>query len=185
MFGALCHDFGKPTTTKFQEGRIRSRGHDHAGIELSVMFLERLHAPTKLIARVSALVHHHLAPALFDLNGATERAYRRLARKLDAAAVTMELLSRVARADYLGRTTPDALAGRAPPIDAFLCRAAELEVEHKNIPDVVMGRHLLARGLEPSARFGEILSACRDVQDETGSTDPDEILGSVLGPESG
>src|SRR5205085_1800330 len=27
MLAALCHDFGKPATTKFEEGRIRSRGH--------------------------------------------------------------------------------------------------------------------------------------------------------------
>ena len=31
MLGALCHDFGKPPTTEFVDGRIRSRGHDEAG----------------------------------------------------------------------------------------------------------------------------------------------------------
>ncbi len=184
MFGALCHDFGKPETTEFQDGRTRSRGHDFAGVEISEAFLERMRAPHALIHRVGALVHHHLAPALFDQNGATGRAYRRLARKLGSAGVTIELLGRLARADHLGRTTPDALAGRAAPVDAFLHRAAELAVERDSAPDVVMGRHLIARGLEPSARFGEILSACRDVQDETGATDPDEILRRVLHPES-
>jgi len=103
------------------------------------------------------------------------------ARKLAAAGVTMELLGRVARADHLGRTTPDACAGQAGPIDAFLRRAAELEALHESAPDVVKGRHLIARGLEPGVHFGEILTACRDVQDETGSDDPDEILRIVLG----
>ena len=184
MFGALCHDFGKPATTEFQDGRIRSRSHDRAGVPPSEAFLERLRAPRVLIVRVGALVQHHLAPALFDKNGATERAYRRLARKLDDAGVTMELLGRVARADHLGRTTPDALAGLAEPIDAFVRRATELAIERESAPDVVMGRHLIARGLEPGARFGEILSACRDVQDETGAEDPDEILRCVLGARS-
>jgi tRNA nucleotidyltransferase (CCA-adding enzyme) len=180
MFGALCHDFGKPATTETLEGRIRSRGHDFAGIEPSKAFLERMRAPRALVVSVVALVHHHLTPTGFDTSGATERAYRRLARKLDAAGVTLQLLGRVARADHLGRTTPDALAGRAAPIDAFLSRAAELAVERESPPDVVLGRHLIARGLEPGKHFGEILSACRDVQDETGSTDPDEILRRVL-----
>ncbi len=32
MLAALCHDFGKPSTTEFVEGRIRSRGHEEAGV---------------------------------------------------------------------------------------------------------------------------------------------------------
>ena len=96
----------------------------------------------------------------------------------------MELLSRVARADHLGRTTPDALAGEAEPIDAFVRRASEIATLHESSPDVVMGRHLIARGFEPGTRFGEILSACRDVQDETGGSDPEEILRRVLDDES-
>jgi hypothetical protein len=40
----------------------------------------------------------------------------------------------------------------------------------------VQGRHLIARGHEPSPRFGEILDRCREVQDETGLRDPDAIL---------
>jgi tRNA nucleotidyltransferase (CCA-adding enzyme) len=32
MLGALAHDFGKPATTEFIEGRIRSREHEQAGI---------------------------------------------------------------------------------------------------------------------------------------------------------
>jgi hypothetical protein len=34
--------------------------------------------------------------------------------------------------------------------------------------------------LTPSPRFGEILAACREVQDETGWEDPERILGRVL-----
>ena len=33
MLGAVCHDLGKPATTEFVEGRIRSRGHESAGKE--------------------------------------------------------------------------------------------------------------------------------------------------------
>ncbi len=32
MLGALLHDVGKPSTTAFEDGRIRSRGHEAAGV---------------------------------------------------------------------------------------------------------------------------------------------------------
>ena len=43
-----------------------------------------------------------------------------------------------------------------------------------------MCRHLIARGYKPGAWFGQVLSACRDVQDETGWDDPERILDRVL-----
>ena len=46
--------------------------------------------------------------------------------------------------------------------------------------DVVQGRHLQARGLEPGPHFGDILARCRDLQDETGWIDADKILDKVL-----
>ena len=32
MLAALAHDFGKPATTEFTDGRLRSRGHEEAGV---------------------------------------------------------------------------------------------------------------------------------------------------------
>ncbi|HEX7957853.1 MAG TPA: HDIG domain-containing protein, partial [Pyrinomonadaceae bacterium] len=42
MLAALCHDFGKPATTEFAEGRTRSRGHEEAGVAPARAFLDRL-----------------------------------------------------------------------------------------------------------------------------------------------
>jgi tRNA nucleotidyltransferase (CCA-adding enzyme) len=184
MLGALCHDLGKPATTEWSdeaEGtRIRSPGHDRAGIPPTHALLERLHASKALVAAVCALVEHHLAPALFVRQGAGPRGYRRLARKLEAAGVSLDLLVRVARADHLGRTTDEALAGVFPAGDAFLATAAALDVSRHGPADVVLGRHVLARGVPPGPAVGRILDACRAVQDETGETDPDRILDAVL-----
>ena len=180
MFGALCHDLGKPATTERIGGRIRSRGHDVAGIAPTRALLGRMRAPCALLDRVVALVEHHLAPALFIGNGATAKGYRRLARKLERAGASLELLVRVARADHLGRTTADALAGRFDAGDAFLAAARTCRVEHAAPRDVVLGRHLIARGLQPGPGFAPILERCRDVQDETGWTDPDRILDRAL-----
>ena len=182
MFGALLHDVGKPPTTAVENGRVRSPGHDVRGVPLAVAFLERMRAPVELVVRVSALVEHHLAPALFIKNGAAAKGYRRLARKLGAAGASVELLLRVARADHFGRTSDEALARQFPAGDEFLAKARDLAVEHQAPRDVVLGRHLIARGLTPGVEFGRILERCRELQDETGWADPERILGQVLGP---
>ena len=181
MFGALLHDVGKPPTTVTEDGRVRSPSHDVRGVALAEAFLARMRAPLELVSRVCALVEHHLAPALFVKQGATAKAYRRLARKLGAAGASAELLVRVARADHLGRTTDEARARVFPAGDEFLARARELAVERVPPKDAVLGRHLIARGMKPGVEFGAILERCREVQDETGWTDAEQILGRVLG----
>lgn len=180
MFGALCHDLGKPATTVVRGGRVRSPSHSKAGIAPTRALLARMRAPNELVDRTCALVEHHLAPALFDKDGAKAGAYRRLARRLAHSGVSMELLARVARADHFGRTTAEALARAFPAGDRFLARAGELEVAEEAPRDVVQGRHLIARGLVPGPSFGPLLTRCREVQDERGWRDPDRILDAVL-----
>ncbi len=177
MFGALCHDFGKPATTFVDDdGRVRSPNHEAVGEAPTREFMARMRAPHRLTDRVVALVVYHLAPAMLPRQGATPRAYRRLARKLGEADVSIELLARVARADHFGRHTPDALARENPSGEAFLERARELAVEAKPDPDVVLGRHLIERGLKPGRHFRPILDRCREIQDETGLREVEAIL---------
>ena len=180
MFATLCHDFGKPETTMEIDGRIRSRGHDRAGVAPARAFLSRLRASGELVGRVAALVEHHLAPTLLIEQGASSKAYRRLARNLEGAGVSMQLLERVARADHLGRTTEGARQQLFEAGDAFLAQADLLALGVRGPRDVVLGRHLIARGHTPSRQFAEILDRCREIQDETGLTDPDAILARVL-----
>ena len=180
MLGALCHDLGKPATTERIDGRVRSYRHDVAGVAPTRALLGRMRAPGALVDRVAALVEHHLAPALFVRNEATAKGYRRLARKLERAGVGIELLVRVARADHLGRTTVSALAGRFDAGDAFLAAARAHSVEHAAPRDAVLGRHLVARGMKPGPGFAPILERCREIQDETGWTEPERILDRAL-----
>ena len=98
MWAALLHDVGKPATTMEEGGRIRSPRHDEVGVGLTESLLERLRASKALIQQVAALVRYHLAPALLPSNGAKDKAYRRLSRRLAQAGVGFRLLYRVARA---------------------------------------------------------------------------------------
>ncbi|MCA8961962.1 MAG: HD domain-containing protein [Planctomycetes bacterium] len=180
MYGALCHDLGKPTTTFTDEdGRIRSPNHEPEGVEPTEQLLHRLRAPTLFTKRVAALVRHHLAPAMYPRQNASPKAYRRLARRFGEVDLPLTLLEKLARADHFGRTTPDAIAREHPAGDEFLAKTAELHIEERPTPDVVLGRHLIARGLRPGRHFGPILDRCREIQDESGEQDPETILALV------
>ena len=153
MLGAVCHDLGKPSTTALIDGRIRSMEHEEAGVEPALRLLDRLNVHTidgfDVRAQVVGLVANHLKPGMFyKAETVGDGAFRRLAHKVD-----LELLARVARADCLGR------AGRfdCSAMDWFLARARALGVEHQPPAPLLLGRHLLALGLAPGPRVGEIL----------------------------
>src|SRR5947199_164721 len=69
MLAALAHDFGKPATTAFVDGRTRSRDHEEAGVPATETFLDRLNLHTldgyDVRAQVIALVRDHLKPGEF------------------------------------------------------------------------------------------------------------------------
>jgi tRNA nucleotidyltransferase (CCA-adding enzyme) len=168
MLAALCHDFGKPATTEFIEGRTRSRGHDVAGVAPAISFLDRLKIFTldgyDVRSQVVALVQEHLKPGEFYLRREeiTDGAFRRLARRCE-----LDLLYRVARADSLGRNAPWVPRERwydAAAQEWFINRARELSVESRPPAAILMGRHLLEMGLKPSPRVGEIVRAVYEMQ---------------------
>lgn len=183
LFATLCHDFGKPATTRERRGRITAYAHDAAGAPIARRFLERLRAPRALVDEVEALTRRHLAPALYPRQGAKRPAYRRLAREMAAAGTTLEALLRVATADQLGRTSDNALPRRFPEGEAFREQAEAAGVFRAPPEDAVSGRHVLARNVAPGKQVGRILDRSREVQDETGETDPDEILDRIISEE--
>ena len=46
MLSAVCHDLGKPATTAMIDGRVRSPGHEAAGVPLATAILDRLNLNT-------------------------------------------------------------------------------------------------------------------------------------------
>jgi tRNA nucleotidyltransferase (CCA-adding enzyme) len=95
----LCHDLGKPATTREDDGRITSRGHEPEGESLTKCFLERLTNRQDMADEVLPLVLCHLRPrALYDAQ-ASDSAVRRLAQQVKR----LDRLVRVARADHAGR----------------------------------------------------------------------------------
>ena len=154
MLGALCHDLGKPATTAFIDGRIRSIDHEQAGVEPARALLDRLNVHTvsgfDVRAQVLGIVAHHLKPLAFYKAPQTvgDGAFRRLAQKVD-----MELLARVAESDCRGRAGQFDCSG----IAWFVARARELGVQHEAPAPLLKGRHLMALGVPPGPGMGAIL----------------------------
>ena len=153
MLGALCHDLGKPPTTAFIDGRIRSLDHEQAGVDPASAVLDRLNIHTMdghdVRRNVLGIVAHHLKPGMFrQAATVTDGAFRRLAQKVD-----LELLAIVARADCEGRGG----GFDCSAMEWFLERARELGVQHAPPEPILKGRHLLALGLTPGPRIGQIL----------------------------
>lgn len=173
MLGAVCHDFGKPATTAFIDGRIRSLSHEEAGVAPAGALLDRLNVHSidgfDVRKQVIGLVAHHLKPGMWhkvrDQVGGGP--FRRLAQKVD-----LELLARLAKADCLGRTG----SFDCSAMDWFLERARTLGVEHRPPPPLLLGRHLIALGLSPGPQIGEILRQVYEKQLDGAVTTTEEAV---------
>jgi tRNA nucleotidyltransferase (CCA-adding enzyme) len=161
MLATLCHDLGKPATTRFERGRVRSPGHEEAGVLQTQSLLDRWNVHTLLgydvRKQVLALVGNHLKPGQLydDRDKVSDGAIRRLAGKCEPL-----LLYKVARADCLGRT------GNFAPtaMEWFLERARELEVTRRPPDPLLRGRDVLALGLPPGPEVGRIVRAVYERQ---------------------
>ena len=159
----VCHDFGKPATTARdpRTGRIRSLGHDEAGVAPTLSFLRRLTNEERLLREIPPLVRCHMQPFAMWKSGVSDAAVRRLALKV----TRIDRLLRVAHADDEGRP-PELAGGSSGGADLkWLAAAAErLRIADAAPKPLLMGRHLIDMGYRPSAQFKVWLDACFDAQ---------------------
>lgn len=173
MLGAVCHDLGKPATTAFVDGRIRSLEHEEQGVPPARSFLDRLNVHSlqgyDVRREVLGIVANHLKPGMFckAQPPVGDGAFRRLAQKVD-----LELLARVARADCEGRGG----GFDCSAMDWFVNRARELGVEHAPPEPLVKGRHLLELGVKPGPAVGEVLEQVYERQLDGSVADFDAAL---------
>lgn len=154
----LCHDLGKPATTRERDGRMTAYNHEQAGVAPTRTLLARWTRESRLVDEVTPLVARHLAPVQLHGGGAGAAAVRRLAK----AVGRIDRLVRVARADQRGR--PPLVVDEFEAGDWLLARAAELGVLDAPPEPLVRGRDLIALGLRPGPTFGPLLDACYQAQ---------------------
>jgi tRNA nucleotidyltransferase (CCA-adding enzyme) len=131
VLSALTHDFGKAEKTQMEEGVIRSKGHEEAGVAPARKFLERIFANPKarltsdITKKVLPLVAEHLKPKYFWDNEVNQninqtKAVRNLSYRLetgdrkhypDGGNTSIYLLALLAEADQRGRN-PSGIASK-------------------------------------------------------------------------
>lgn len=157
MFAALLHDVGKATTTIMNEtGRWISPQHAEEGVEPAKAFLRSIKAPHAFADHVGPLVAEHMVHV--SVNEPTKRVVRRLANRLGKTNLAM--LARVCEADHSGR--PPKPGGK--PLESWLAIAETLDLDSQKPKSILMGRHLIERGMQPSPEFGELLKRAFEAQ---------------------
>ncbi len=153
-FAVLCHDFGKPSCTRYDpvRKRIRSLGHDDEGVAPTETFLRRLTDDERFIAQVLPLVRLHMRPFAMWRDKSSDGAIRRVIRQVEK----MERLIRVAIADDMGRPP---FPSEPEPFRWLEQETARIAAADSAPKPFVQGRDLLAMGMKPGPEFKRILDA--------------------------
>lgn len=172
LFAALLHDAGKAATTvKSEQGRWVSPGHAEEGMPIARRFLKALRAPGWVTDLVPPLVAEHMVhmshPADRD---PTPRLIRRLSHRLMPANI--RLWAALCEADYSGR--PPLPPGN--PVARWEEIALQQEVENARPGPLLLGRHLIDRGVAPGPAMGRLLKTAYEAQLDGAFDDLDGAL---------
>ncbi len=173
MLGSLCHDYGKALTTKVEDGRIRSKGHEEAGEVPARSFLANFIFGHDMTDRVVRITKDHLKTTqywkLLTKGEVDEKQYanilRRLLRRLEG--VTVETFLAVTEADKRGRGVQNAEA--EPYLEGAVFRAtlAKFDLENQACTPLVSGGELVSElGLQPGPKIGQFMMAIENARDE-------------------
>ncbi|MBW3538015.1 HD domain-containing protein [Candidatus Parcubacteria bacterium] len=162
LFGALCHDLGKATTTELREKRgvmrITAHGHEAAGVEPTKQFLEGIKLGRDVINKVLPIVREHL----YHVHNPepSDKQLQKFAQRLQPANI--RLWDLVSRCDSNGR------GGEFVPQTAsykLYERSLELKVAERPAAPIVNGRDLIAElDMAPGREFTPILNYLYDAQ---------------------
>jgi tRNA nucleotidyltransferase/poly(A) polymerase len=149
----LLHDIGKPPTYSFDEAdqRIRFNGHDQIGAGMAIEIMTRLRFSNEEIDTVVEAIRNHMV-----FKDTPNMRPAKLRRFMGRGNFPLEL--ELHRVDCLGSH------GDLETYDLLVNKQKEFENE-PIIPDALLnGRDLIALGLKPGPRFGEILEAVQTAQ---------------------
>jgi putative nucleotidyltransferase with HDIG domain len=174
VLSVLFHDIGKPPTSSVdEEGRIRFNGHDRIGAEMTEELMQRLRfSRAEIDATVEAVRQHMVFKDVPNMRIA------RLKRFMARPTFVDEL--------ELHRVDCASSHGMLDNYEFLQRKRDEFANEPIIPPPLVSGDDLIALGMKPGPRFGEILEAVETRQLEGGLCDREEALAWVkkeYGPE--
>jgi poly(A) polymerase len=167
VFSVLFHDIGKPPTSMVdEEGRIRFNGHDRVGAEMTEAIMERLRfSRAEIDATVEAVRQHMVFKDVPNMRVA------KLKRFMARPTFNDEL--------ELHRVDCASSHGMLDNYEFLLKKKEEFANEPIIPPPLVTGDDLIAIGLKPGPKFGEILEAVETRQLEGALKDREEAIAWV------
>ncbi|HXE71133.1 MAG TPA: HD domain-containing protein [Candidatus Nitrosotenuis sp.] len=175
LLGSLCHDLGKPATTRLRRHkgveRLRALGHPEAGRGPAQSLLSRWTFGLAVERGALVLTTQHLAPG--QLYGQLQRgemnqeqyanAVRKLLKRIHP--VSWRVLLAGCEADFRGRGLPgqEKAVFAAGEMLARTVRARGLEDEA--VRPLLLGRDLLARGVTPGPQVGDYIRRIEEARD--------------------
>lgn len=180
LYAALCHDLGKTVTTIEKDGRIRSPGHDEAGVPLCKSMLSRITSRKDLLHKVPLLIRRHMQPSQLIKSHSGDGAYKRLASYFDKQ-VTIEQLVLLCYADKQGRNGENHIPFTEldPGITRFKEHAEKLGILYGPEEPILHGKDL-ALFVAPGPEMGRLLDKAYALQINRGIIDKERLLGMIV-----
>ena len=164
VFSVILHDVAKPVTSIVDEtGRIRFNGHDRIGAEMTEQIMERLRFSRAEIDATVEMVRQHMV-----FKDVPRMRVAKLKRFMARPTFEEEL--------ELHRVDCASSHGMMDNYEFLLNKRAEFANEPIIPPPLVRGEDLIALGLRPGPKFGEILEAVETRQLEGGLRNREEAL---------
>ncbi len=164
VFSVLLHDVAKPRTATVDEtGRIRFSGHDRLGAEMTEDIMRRLRFSGAEIEATVEMVRQHMV-----FKDVPKMRVAKLKRFMARPTFEDEL--------ELHRVDCEGSHGMLDNYDFLLRKREEFANEPIIPPPLVRGDDLIALGLKPSPKFGEILEAVETRQLEGNLRTREEAL---------
>ncbi len=164
VFAVLLHDIGKPPTARVDEnGRIRFNGHERVGAEMSLKVMERLRFSRAVIDATVEAVRQHMA-----FKDVPQMRVAKLKR----------FMARPGFEDEMELHRVDCLSSHGFLDNHGFLRAKQDEFAHEPLipKPLVTGHDLIALGVVPGPRIGQILEAVQTRQLEGAFVDKEAAL---------
>lgn len=164
VFSVLLHDVAKPVTSSVDEtGRIRFNAHDRIGAEMTEKIMERLRFSRAEIEATVEMVRQHMV-----FKDVPKMRVAKLKRFMARPTFGEEL--------ELHRVDCASSHGLLDNYEFLKQKREEFANEPIIPPPLVRGEDLIAFGLKPGPKFGEILEAVETRQLEGELTSREEAL---------
>ncbi len=176
MLASLCHDLGKPSTTKMGEKhgvpRIRSIGHEEAGAEPTKILLGHFNFSSTILHAAIMGATEHLKPGMLNMTLEKglldETTYTNAVRKLLKRIYPMpwQVLVACSEADYRGRGIPEADKPGYSAGELFAKTIKKNNLDKEPVKPLLKGEDVMAYGVPAGTEVGRYIQRVEEARDE-------------------